>query len=100
MILRLGCAAMSLLLLGTFPALASGSRGACISANYKCELKCQLKGGGDRSVENCLSVCDTALDTCFSFADTLEPPARDPGRKPNASQRGDAETGGAILSPD
>jgi hypothetical protein len=100
MIVRPGCAAIGLLLLASFPAQASGSRQACLSANYKCELKCQLKGDGARSVEQCLSVCDTALDTCFSFADTLEPPARDPGRKPNSSQRGDAQTGGAILAPD
>jgi hypothetical protein len=100
MISILRYSAITLILFATFPALASGSRKACLSANYRCQLRCELKSSPGRDLENCLTVCDNALDTCFSFADTVEPPARNPGKKPPTSPRGDAATGGAVLAPD
>ena len=56
---------------------SSASRGQCLKAEKSCKLKCAITSDPDDST--CDSICVTALDTCFSFADTLEPPASGTG---------------------
>ena len=105
MIRVLGYALTGAILLTGFSAFAespnnSASRGACSDAHNKCVFKCQFTSGPISNVETCETVCLSALDTCFTFADVLEPPAKNTGGgKSTTSKRGDASTGGAVLSP-
>ena len=75
---------------------SSASRGQCLKAEKSCKLKYAITSDPDDST--CDSICVSALDTCFSFADTLEPPASKTG-KGQRKQSPYASTGNTVFSP-